>query len=220
MPRPVFAAISMRLRPPSRAGRSDGFSLAELLIAFVVIGLLAALTLPKVLSGIPAPERSKAIVKGAVAEVNKAYAEYRMHHTPGTSTNFNHITPYMNFVRWITTADYAIDREPNSMIGSISCGGGYRCLLLSSGALLMYNNACTFASPDTTSAVWFFVDPDGKAKQSAVSDSPTKSTHFKLYFDGRIKSVGTQLNNTCTSCGSVDCNDADPTRDPSYWNME
>lgn len=169
-----------------------GFTLAELLIALAVLGVIATFTIPKVLFA-QADAKNKAIAKEAAAMVSGAYQAYQMEQAPGTSTRFSNLTQYMNYVKVDNTT--IVDYVPTQPTRDCSI---HVCLKLHNGAILWYwDTDAPFAGTTTTDAVNFFVDPDG----TSVGANSPKAVQFFLYFNGRIASRAT-INNPTTADGT------------------
>ena len=133
-----------------------GFSLTEVLIALALMGVLAAMTIPKVLVS----QQNSTLnprTKDVIFMVQSAYTDYQMENAPGSATTFGHLTPYINYVRTSTTA--TID-QAGSVSGcggatpSTSCGeANHQCLILSNGAYIKYNTTTSFNNTSATNAV-------------------------------------------------------------------
>lgn len=193
-----------------------GFTLAELLIALGILGVLTTFTIPKVLVA-QQNGRSNAAAKEAAAAISQAFAIYKSRNTVTASTGCGDLIPYLNYVR-IDTATQ-MDDIPGS--GSNTCGGGSNslvdaCYILHSGAAIMY---CTnaddyFGGTSSTNAIFIQVDPDGSYGGS--TSGPSKSVLFFLYPSGRLATMGTISPNTVTSGGSPQS--AWPAGDPTWFS--
>lgn len=179
---PPFAEENlMTLRPHS------GFTLAELLIALAILGVIATFTIPKVLSS-QQDSRYKAIAKEVAGMVSGAYQAYQYDTTVQTSTGFKHLTPYMNYVRLDSVTK--IDDDYGSS-GTDSCGAANRrCLMLHNGAALYYKTNESFGGTQSTSVIWFRVDPDGKVTSDGLAGGPGRAAEFGLYINGRLVDSG------------------------------
>ena len=110
-----------------------GFTLAELLIALAILGVIATFTIPKILDS-GSSSKHNAIVKEAAGFVSAAYQQLKLNSGVDENTVFGDMTPYINFVKVDSTSQ--IDWY-NNLGGPLSCGlGPFRCLLLHNGALL------------------------------------------------------------------------------------
>jgi general secretion pathway protein G len=70
--------------PPSTAPRSDGFTLIEVMVVVVILGLLAAIIVPKVMGR---PDEARAVAaKADIAALSQALKLYRLDNTSYPST--------------------------------------------------------------------------------------------------------------------------------------
>jgi prepilin-type N-terminal cleavage/methylation domain-containing protein len=191
-----------------------GFTLTELLIALALLGVIAAFTVPKVLSGASA-NRQNEIVKSVVAQIQAAYANYKLDDIESANTSFANMTPYVNYLSVMTSG--AIDNKEGNASG-MNCTATLPCLKLHNGAVLRYNAGSSgiFAGTSSTHALEFFIDPDGV--DSGLTTGPSKSVNLFLYYDGRIKTRGTLDPGTYASGSSFAT--PNPAFDPPWfsWN--
>ena len=157
-----------------------GFTLAELLIALVILGIMATFTIPKVLQS-QTNEKRIAISKETIAMVSGAFHAYQQNNTVTPTTSIADLTPYMNYVSLDTSS--SIDHTPGN--GSIACTPTSPCLRLHSGAAIKSApTTTTFCVADPASFIWFFYDPDGV--YSGSTTTPGKSVVIDLHYNGRI----------------------------------
>lgn len=189
----------------------SGFTLAELLIALAILGVVATFTIPKVLVA-QQNQTSKAIAKEAAATISAAYQAYKLTHTITAITGCGDLTPYMNYVKVDTST--LMDDINNS--GSNQCSSTDSCLILHNGSAIMYcNNADDyFGGTASTNAIFLQLDPD--ARYGGSTTGPSKSVLFFLYPSGRLATIGTILPNTVTSGGSPQS--AWAAGDPSWFS--
>ncbi len=169
-----------------------GFTLAELLIALAILGVIATFTIPKILSS----QRNVAYssnAKDVVAMVSNAFMQYQQQNTVTSSTGMKDLTPYMNFLAADTTSWN--DNHPNGGAGSYCGSGSLRCYRLVSGGLLVFDSSNTFAGTSTNNAVWFNYDPD------TTQDVLGSTASFFLYTNGKTSSKG--VASTSTLLGGV-----------------
>lgn len=196
--------------------RSFGFTLAELLIALAILGIIAVFSIPKVLQA-QRDEKYNAAAKEAIAMVSGAYSAYKLNNEPTASTRPRDLTPYMNYVAFDTAS--RIDFIQTGTPAFRDCDGTTEaCLRLHNGAILRYYEGATdgFGGTASTNALAFNIDPDGV--YSGTTDGPGKSLAFFLYYNGRITSYGNIAAGTCNDgyCG----NTPNPAYDPPWFSWD
>ncbi len=192
------------------ANRQLGFTLAELLIALAILGVIATFTIPKLLSS-QQNSQKVAAAKEVAAMIGGAYQQAASAGALSASFNASNLTPYMNYVSQDTTS--LADMHP--LYGSSNCSvAGIICLKLHQGGILVANSSINFAGTSNLNAIRFDYDPDGVYSGSAA-DSPGKSVQFVLYYNGGLTTRGT------TRVGSVDSLGALPPStafDPTWFS--
>ena len=164
----------------SSGNRYPGFTLAELLISLVILGVIAIFTIPKIL----ATSQNAAYTseyKEAQGIVSAAYVNYAAQNGYSTNTTFGAITPYLNYVSTSTTA--SIDDVTGA--GGWGCGGTRMCFYLHNGSVLDIDITTSFGSTNGTIRVFF--DPDGV--YSGTTNGAGKAQDFYLYYNGRVDSA-------------------------------
>jgi prepilin-type N-terminal cleavage/methylation domain-containing protein len=188
----------------------EGFTLAELLIALAILGVIATFTIPKVLQS-QADGKYNAIAKEAAGFVYAAYGQATLQ---GFNQNLQtrQLTPYLNYVKFDTTS--VIDSHYGS--GTRPCDNNQPCILLHNGARVQLTQNY-FNGTANTNAIWFRVDPDGKETVTGSTTSPGKSVNFFIYANGRLTTGGGCLTGTTYDAGVVPCGSGD---DPPWfsWN--
>jgi prepilin-type N-terminal cleavage/methylation domain-containing protein len=120
----------------------QGFTLAELLIALAILGVIATFTIPKVLQA-QQDNKFKAIAKEAAASISGAYEAYRQNNTPSGATRFRDLTPYLNYAAVDTSGANMVDDLQTS--GTVVCNNaGTNCLRLHNGAVILYGPNTAF----------------------------------------------------------------------------
>ena len=187
-----------------------GFTLAELLIALVILGVIATFTIPKVLQT-QQNTSYNAAAKETIGAVSGAYQSYVRQNGSSTVAGLQNFTTYLNYVR-VDSTDTIDDHPPFT---TADCSAWFTsCLKMHNGAILEFWNVVTFGDTAATSCVWFNVDPDGTG--------PAKSVDLLLYYNGFITSkANTKPNSYDTESGTPTALPvADPAYDPSWfsWN--
>jgi len=171
--------------PSKHLKHAKGFTLAELLIALAILGVIATFTIPKIITS-QANSRYNAATKEILSTVAAAYQQYISVNGASGSIGMAALTQYMNY----TKPDSTTTIDANS--GTYACGGaGKACVAFHSGAYLFYNPGSYFSGTNTTNAVFFGVDPTGAA------DS-TPGMVFLLTYPGKVFSAG-DIDTTYTS---------------------
>jgi prepilin-type N-terminal cleavage/methylation domain-containing protein len=153
-------------------GRSPGFTLAELLVSLVILGVIATFTIPKVLNA--STSSQTAIAKEAASMISGAFSVYNLSNTLATTTTPGVLQQYMNYA--------SIDATTTYSTGMVTCSATVICLKLHSGAVLQYEVANTFGGTTTTDGIRFNLDPDGAGNQTAVT--------FVKFYNGRLTTHG------------------------------
>jgi prepilin-type N-terminal cleavage/methylation domain-containing protein len=186
------------------------FTLAELLIALAVLGVIATFTLPKILLS-QQNTQYNAAAKEAASMVSAAYSNYALGQPVYSSLRFDDFLSYMNYVN-IDTAS-TIDSKYTQ--GSLSCnvGAAGGCLVLHNGGMIRYTNN-VLAGTASTNAIEFYFDPNGQ--YSGTTNGPDKSVQMFIYYGGRITSRGYTIPNTL-SAGQTYAS-PDPTFEPPWFS--
>lgn len=187
-----------------------GFTLAELLIALAILGVIAAFSIPKVLQS-QQDAKFKAMAKEAASTVAQAYDLYKLSSQPTANTRLSDLTPYLNYVQM----DTATRIDHKNTLDYADCSATSPCLKLHNGAVFMYPNV-RFDGTATTNALNFMIDPDGIYSGSVNGSG--KSVEFYLYFNGRLRTRGTTQPNTVSSGGTVAA--PVPSLDPPWFGWD
>jgi prepilin-type N-terminal cleavage/methylation domain-containing protein len=195
----------------------SGFTLAELLIALAILGVIATFTIPKILQ---AQQDSKynAIAKEDAAAMSAAIQTMRYRGLFTDQTSMNTIATYINYLKIDSTS--VVDDTPSRASGirtdegggSFSCGtGNTRCLKMANGSIILYPNSMNFDLGTGANAIWFLVDPDGTYNQSP-------SVLFFVYDNGRVRTWGTVNSNTEVRNDGLLPFNPNPAEDPSWFS--
>ena len=130
------------------------------------------------------------------------------------TTTTTDLTPYMNYLSF-DTGGSQIDWVPTAGSDSVFCTVTTPCMRLHNGAAINFWNV-SFAGTGNLNAIYFIVDPDGAP--SGVNTGPGKAVEFILYYNGRLATYGTHVDNTVSSAGTRV--NAIPAYDPGWfrWN--
>jgi prepilin-type N-terminal cleavage/methylation domain-containing protein len=181
--------------PPRLCKFKLGFTLAELLIALAILGVIATFTIPKVLQA-QQNASYNAMGKEAAAMISAAYQIHQRNGLANVSTAPSDLFQYMNY---IATNNGAPIDGLQGWGGTSPCTPPYSCIRLSNGSVLTADQpTATFGGTATTNAIIFTYDPDGKVTDS-TTNGPAKSVRFYLYFNGSIKTWGDMLPGTVNS---------------------
>lgn len=173
-----------------------GFTLAELLIALTILGVIAVFTIPKILSA-QQNQKDNAQAKEAIATVSAAYQQYKIANQVDANFSISSLTPYLNYVAVDTSS--SLDEWYTQGNHNCNFASGV-CLKLHNGALFQYWPADHFSGTNTTNAVPFIIDPDGGVTDG-TTNGPGKSLLVFLYYDGKIRDVGNLEASTTYSAG-------------------
>lgn len=160
--------------------KQNAFTLAELLIALLVLGVIATFTIPKVLQSQQSSQYSSMAKEVAGMLVNSITAYEAENGLANSNTSISDLTPYMNYVASIQDNTIEINVPWNGGgQGNGDCGGVFRCLSLHNGGLLRYrpgHSLCDYPN----GAIRLAFDP------SAKFDS-VDGVGFFLYGNKRIR---------------------------------
>lgn len=192
-----------------------GFTLAELLIALAIIGVITTFAIPKILQS-QADTKFRAIAKEVAGMISAAHTAHQLEGKLSSATNAAELTPYLNYVKLETggapgctfdfnpgdTTIYGCDEYPYP---------GVAILRLHNGALLIADPN-SFGGSAQNYVTWFMVDPDGQGTGRA------DSLWFMLYYNGRITTWATCASGTQDSTGFWAC--PDPGQDPAWFGWD
>ncbi len=162
--------------------RSKGFTLAELLIALAILGVIATFTIPKVLQGTTSGQNTS-IAREAYSTVSGAFSAYQLNNSVGTAVGPKDLTPLINYVRVDT----------GTALTGTNCSAAQPCLVLHNGGFLLGSNDMTFGTTVATSYINFNIDPDGAgtAGEASIVIYPNGRLTTGEYATGTVGTGGT-----------------------------
>jgi prepilin-type N-terminal cleavage/methylation domain-containing protein len=193
-----------------------GFTLAELLIALAILGLIATFTIPKIVSA-QRSERARSGAKETAAMLSTAYQVYLKDRDFKRPTVFypSELKPYFNYAS-IEKSEAAIDSLPTGW-GGFNCNTADTCYRLHNGAVLAAYDGYWMDATNPAMAVFFYYDPDGiNTYGSTTGDGPGRALFFALYGNGRIRTMGSI--EPSTSFVGLGTYSANPALDPSWFS--
>ncbi len=164
-----------------------GFTLAELLSALAILGVIATFTIPKVLNATTNGQWNS-IAKETASIFSASLEAYRLENGVTGSTTIADLTPYMNYVRTDTGGAFTIDSRYGGT-GTGVCDGTNACLQLHNGAVIRYGVTRCFFGTGDLNAILVTMDPDGKVTgDSTDANGPGKKIQYYVFANGRITS--------------------------------
>jgi prepilin-type N-terminal cleavage/methylation domain-containing protein len=158
-----------------------GFTLAELLIALAILGVIATFTIPKVLQS-QQNSQKVAIAKEAASILSGALQQASFQGTLNSGTRLIDLTPYMNYVS-IDTSGTTLDAI--SPIANITCDATHPCIRLHNGGTFgSYEANQSFGGTTALNYIEVYIDVNGRQDTSSTWDGPDKSVSFLLYYNG------------------------------------
>ena len=190
--------------------RCNGFTLAELLIALLLLGLITAFSIPKVLVA-STNAKWNASAKEAASMFSGAYQAYKFSNTVTTGTSISDLLPYMNYVKEDTTS--LLDETPTAP-WTVDCSdANITCIQMYTGGTLHWDNILgKFDGTSSLDTIRLSFDPDGKTAGSGTG----MSIVFWLYYNGRLRTYGGIEPSTCAE--GVCTFAPTPIRDPSWFS--
>ena len=117
----------------AQIGVKTGFTLAELLIALAILGVIATFTIPKVITA-QQNRQANSIAKEAASMIAAAYQQALLSGTWTTNTASSALSQYMNYVSVLPSGS-SIDRDPGN--GGTGCVSNGVCLKLHNGGQII-----------------------------------------------------------------------------------
>ena len=192
-----------------------GFTLAELLIALAILGVIATFTIPKVLQS-QQDEKYKAVTKETIAALSGAFQAYQQENTLNSGTKSADLTPYLNYIQAATTG--IIDTQ-YATAGQRTCGSLNKCIHLANGSAFWYNIGNTFGGTQNTRYIYFVLDPDSSTVDTAWNGSG-KAIQVHLYYNGRVSSFGKCVTGDLTNQSGDQAWCPSPGADPPWFSWD
>jgi prepilin-type N-terminal cleavage/methylation domain-containing protein len=193
--------------------RPQGFSLVELLLTLAIMGLLMAFTIPALFQ-MPASKQTAKytqMARNAAFMILSSYERYKTANSTVLSTvTPSNLTPYMNYVKVDSTS--TIDSYNGATTDNCATAN-FTCLRLHNGGMLAYQNLEAFGGTNTTNAIYFKFDPDGRQTDN-TTNGPGKALVVFLQYNGTLHSWGTLPTTVQSSTSSYS---ATPTNDPVWF---
>lgn len=187
----------------------NGFTLAELLIALAILGVIATFTIPKVLYSQQSSQWNSA-AKEVAGAMSEAFQLYKQENTLSSSTSAIDLTPYINYVSIVSLGGVTVDALTGAT--TRSCGAG-PCLKMHNGGVLYPISWLSFGGTTNNHVIQFEFDPDGV--YSGSTTGPGKSVQFTIFYNGRVSTIGDSPG-AQTSGGVLNC----PTCDPDWFSWD
>lgn len=179
---PHFANLSRLLHIRSC---QQGFTLAEVLIALLILGEIATFTIPKVLHA-QQNTQNNAKAKEAISMVMGAFQQAQLSGEIDQNTKLSDLTPYMNYTRFDNSGTISIDQIYTQ--GTHSCTGARPCIWMHNGGAILFSDYA-FGGTGATDATYFKFDPDGKVTDG-TTNGPGKAVSIFVYYNGRMTDEG------------------------------
>ena len=207
--------ISFRRGTPSNTPPDLG---SQILVVLFIGFVAWTVIIPKVPGDGLLPHNS-AIAKEAAAMINGAFSAYMDKNKLSKHTKPSNFLPFMNYVAIDTTDSYRNENTPlmpnwlNKLWGKVTmsdqqdtplqpCSNRLPCVKLHNGGILQYDSEQIFGGMNSTNAIFFNFDPDGKGPQGRVS--------FYQYANGRLTTGENQVSGTIVSAGTMTSQNKDP----------
>ncbi len=173
-----------------------GFTLAELLVSLGVIGIIAALAIPKILTASNDSVSNAKVHKATQAVVN-GYEKWKQNNGDSLGMTGADLMTFVNYSSLITDGRI-VDIHPGS--GNFTCSTTLTttsgnlagpCYQMQDGSMVYFmgHTGVAFTASDT-SVLYFAVDPDAIESGSNTQDNSGIATAFFLYKNGRLRERG------------------------------
>ena len=145
--------------------KQPAFTLAELLIALAILGVIATFTIPKILDS-GSNNQYNAMAKEAAAIMTGAYQQLKLNGTVSAQTNSSDLTPYINYVLATSAGE-----QLQVPWGIISCTAATPCYQLHNGGWIrVYEHTQReFGGTTATNIISMQFDPDGTGQDDGIN---------------------------------------------------
>jgi prepilin-type N-terminal cleavage/methylation domain-containing protein len=177
-----------------------GITLAEVMVTIAIMGIMAAMTVPKFLTTngtVQTSNYSKGANEFAVA-IAAAYQIYVMKNGPVTA--FGTVAgDLMQYVNYVTTLPGTSQIDQITGSGAQACNSsvGDQCYVMHNGAVVYTSTYWVLCDTTRNSYVYYVYDPDGVYGNSTTGIS--KSVVFDLHADGHVVSSDYRYGNICAT---------------------
>ncbi|MDX2085002.1 MAG: type II secretion system protein [Candidatus Melainabacteria bacterium] len=165
--------------------KQQGFTLAELLIALAILGVIATFTVPKVLQSSTA-HGFNAKAKETASAISALLLSKKNTGVINGNSSLALVMDEFQYVRKVTDGATQIDHV--NSLGSLTCDASCPCYFLHNGAALWMCDSQNFAGTGANNAFFYILDPDGRYGGSTSGVS--KSVCFVQYYQGRLTTMG------------------------------
>lgn len=165
---------------------TKGFTLAELLIALAILGVIATFTIPKILSS-QQNNSNVAKAKEVASMISGAYQKAQLDGAVTSTTKPSDLTPYMNYIS-MDSSGTVIDHIPG--FASSICDSSTPCIKLHNGGIVWLYDTESFGGTTPLNVLAFRFDPDFSQNTVSTADGPLKAVEFELYYNGQLTTRG------------------------------
>ena len=151
-----------------------GFTLAELLIALAILGVIATFTIPKILSN-QQNSQHVASAKEVAATLSEAFQMALRDGAVTGNSRGTVLIPYINYVAYDTVAGF--DGIPGYT--GTNCSPALPCLRLHNGGLLRFEGH-NFGGTSNLNAVQVSFDPKGVREIAGAGDGSGNSVQIHV----------------------------------------
>jgi prepilin-type N-terminal cleavage/methylation domain-containing protein len=181
------------------SNRAVGFTLAELLIALSVLGVISVFSIPKIVAS-GQNNAKNAATREIISVLSQGFMKLKQEGKITINTRPDDILTAgeLNYAREMTSG--LIDRAPGQP--DVDCADiVHRCYQLHNGGVVLLHKTATFMGTAANDAITFWFDPDGTYSGSLTG--PGKGILLLIYFNGRITTMSGISNPTNTVWGSL-----------------